>query len=124
MKIFISWSGDQSRAVTEALWKLLPDIIQFVEPWVSGRSITAGARWTPEMFEAGVLAKTLEDAVVVPYLINMEPPEVTGPLAQFQAIRWNREETWELVKAINETLSERALPEERLNRLFERTWPD
>lgn len=149
MKVFISWSGNQSRAVAEALWKLLPDIIQFVDPWVSGRSITAGARWTPEinkqleetkfgiiclthanqtepwvLFEAGALAKTLEDTAVVPYLINMEPPEVTGPLAQFQAIRWDKEGTWELVKAINEALSEKALPEARLNRLFERTWPD
>lgn len=149
MKVFISWSGDQSLAVAQALWKFLPDIIQNVDPWMSAESLTAGARWTPKiseqleetkfgiicltptnqaaswlLFEAGALAKTLKDTVVVPYLTNIEPSEVVGPLAQFQSIRRDKKGTWELVKSINKALSEKPLEDARLRRLFERTWPE
>jgi hypothetical protein len=42
------------------------------------------------LFEAGALAKTIESTFVVPYLIDLEPPNINrGPLKQFQAKRAN-----------------------------------
>jgi biotin carboxyl carrier protein len=77
------------------------------------------------LFEAGALAKTLENAFVCPYLIDLAPSDlVTSPLSQFQAKQANREQTWELILTINQALRDRATPEERLRRIFDRWWPD
>jgi hypothetical protein len=82
-----------------------------------------GAPWL--LFEAGALAKTLQDAHVCPYLIGLEPSNLPqGPLAQFQAKRANRAETHDLVRAVNHSLGENALDADRVDRSFERWWPD
>jgi hypothetical protein len=150
MKIFISWSGAKSNAVALALRKWLTDVLQNVKPWVSEADIDAGARWSRAIekelsetsfgiicitrtnqaapwivFESGALAKTLSGTFVCPYLIDLEPAElVAGPLAQFQAKRANKKETWELLCAINRALKSDSLPEESLRRAFDRWWPD
>lgn len=153
MKVFISWSGQQSFAVARALYDWLPETIQAVKPWMSFADIQAGARWTPEinqelsqtkfgiicltrenqnapwvLFEAGALAKTIEDTRVVPYLIDIDKSDITGPLAQFQATRMlGREGTLELVKSLNEAVrksGEDALAEKALTTVFNRGWSD
>jgi hypothetical protein len=150
MKVFISWSGEPSRQVAEALRQWIPDVIQSVTPWMSQADIAPGARWNREiqkelsdtrfgviclthpnqqapwiLFEAGALAKSIEETFVCPYLIGMEPSELLpGPLTQFQAKRANEEGTWELILGMNRALAENALEESRLRRLFERSWPD
>ena len=83
-KIFISWSGDVSKRVAQALDKWLPEVVEGIEPWISTQDISAGVRWgseiarqlerinfgiiclTPDnlqapwiLFEAGALAKPL-----------------------------------------------------------------
>jgi hypothetical protein len=150
MKVFISWSGEISRRVADALREWLPDVIQEVEPWVSASDIEAGSRWSREieselsttrfgilcltrdtqhapwiLFEAGALAKTVPDTFVCPYLINFTPAELApGPLTQFQAKRAVESETWELLQTLNKALKDEALPEDRLSRSFKRCWPD
>jgi hypothetical protein len=150
MKVFISWSGAKSKTVAAALRQWIPDVIQTVEPWMSTTDIDAGARWNRDidkelgetkfgiicltktnhsspwiLFEAGALAKTIEDTFVCPYLIDIVPSEIPrGPLTQFQAKRADEKETWELIATINKALKEGFLPEERLRRTFERCWPD
>jgi hypothetical protein len=145
MKIFLSWSGDKSKAVALALRSWIPDIIQAVEPWMSEVDIEAGARWSREMnaqleqtkfgiicltkenqlapwihFEAGALAKTISDRSVCPNLIDLGPTEIRqGPLTQFQSKRANEKETWELIQAINKALKDDALSEEQLKRAFD-----
>jgi hypothetical protein len=50
------------------------------------------------LFEAGALAKTIEDTFVCPYLIDLVPSDIpSGPLTQFQAKRADEKETWELI---------------------------
>jgi hypothetical protein len=150
MKLFISWSGDTSGSVATALRQWIPDVLQTVEPWMSQTDIDAGARWSRDidkelgetkfgiicltkdnysapwiLFEAGALAKTIDDTFVCPYLIDLEPSDVpNGPLTQFQAKRANEKETWELISTINKALKDASLPEERLKRTFDRCWPD
>jgi hypothetical protein len=150
MRVFISWAKDPSRVVADALRDWLPDVIQSLEPWVSSADVGAGARWSAEiaqaltkarigiicvtadnqrepwlLFEAGALAKTLEDTFVCPYLIQMRPSDLApGPLTQFQAKTANKDGTFDLISTINGALGSEALSAERLRRLFERCWPD
>jgi hypothetical protein len=148
MKVFISWSGERSRSVGQALRDWLPLILQYVEPWLSVVDIDAGQRWSTEvgqqlnhsqfgvlcltrdnlqspwlLFEAGALTKSVDAGAVVPYLFDVEFSDVTGPLAQFQAKKADRNSTLELVKAIN-NLHTQPLPLKHLEKLFELIWPD
>lgn len=117
---------------------------------MSERDLEAGARWNERiqrelsetrfgilcvtsqnvaapwlLFEAGALAKTLQDTYVCPYLIGIEPTALPqGPLAQFQAKRANKAETKALVMTVNQALGESALDPTRVEKSFERWWPD
>ena len=149
MRVFISWSGARAQVVAEALREWLVRVIQRLEPWVSSADIRAGARWqteiseilsntkvgilclTPENlnspwlnFEAGALAKAIDDATYVrPYLIGLDPAAISLPIGQFQAKRADREGTKALVKTINSALKDGALPETQLYDAFETYWP-
>lgn len=149
MKVFISWSGSRAKAVANRLRTWLPDVIQGVKPWMSATDIDAGARWGHRvqgelqesrfgiicltrtnqiapwiLFEAGALAKSIEETFVCPYLIDLEPSELlAGPLTQFQAKRANEEDTRDLVRTINRAQND-VLPPEQLERTFAKWWPD
>jgi hypothetical protein len=117
VKVFISWSGDRSRQVAEALREWMPQVLQFVDPWLSARDIDKGARWgtdianelsashfgiicvTPEnqmapwlLFEAGAISKQVDQSRVTPYLFKMRPSQLKQPLAFFRQ-RWRRRMT-------------------------------
>jgi hypothetical protein len=149
MRVFISWSGKRSAALAHALREWLPTVIQAVEPWMSESDIDQGARWSPEIatqleqahvgvicltpdnvlspslhFEAGALSKALDKSLVCTYLLELEPTDLRWPLADFQATRANREETKKLLMTINKALVEQALPSDRLDKAFERWWPE
>jgi hypothetical protein len=149
VKIFISWSGHKSQVVAEALREWLVRVIQRLEPWVSSEDIRVGARWQTEIagvlshtkvgilcltpdnldsrwlhFEAGALAKTIDNATFVcPYLVGLEPASVPLPLGQFQSKKADKEGTRALVKTINDALGDAALAEARLDDAFEMYWP-
>lgn len=149
MKVFITWSGAKSKAVALALREWLPDVVNSIETWMSEVDIGAGERWNASvgkelqesrcgiicltrsnleepwiLFEAGALAKTLDDTYVCPYLLDLEPSDIPqGPLAQFQAKRASRDETLQLLMTFNQALGTHSLPEDRLRRSFQRSWP-
>ena len=150
MNIFLSWSGEQSRLAAEAVQDWLPLVINAVKPWHSREDIGAGKRWSHEiqlkleqtkfgilfitpsnlskpwiMFEAGALAKSLEDTYVCPYLLNLKTTDIPGgPLAQFQAKVADREGTWQLVQTINSAIKDDPIPEKQLEKAFEKWWPE
>jgi hypothetical protein len=152
MRVFISWSGEESKAVAEALHSCLKQIIQVLDVWISSRDIEVGAPWFPEiyrnleqsnigivcltptnvnkpwvLFEAGALAKqvsTAEDrARMIPYLFKMAKVDVTGPLGQFQATEADKEGTRQVIRMINGHMGPHARPQKDLDDAFEMWWP-
>jgi hypothetical protein len=149
MKVFISYSGSRSQRVAEALHTWLSDVIHTLEPWVSSRDIDRGTRWdldiarqleesrvgilciTQEnleapwvLFEAGALAKALDKTFVCPYLLDVRPTDLKGPLVQFQSTMANEEDTLKLVRTINKALGDQARSTEQLDKAFQKWWPE
>jgi hypothetical protein len=147
MKAFISWSGERSHALGQALRDWLPMVLQYVEPWLSQSDIDAGERWANEvgkeletsnfgiicitrenlvspwiLFEAGALAKFMQEGRVVPLLLDVEFKDITGPLAQFQAKKVEKSGLLDVVSSINK-FSDGKLTDVLLNRQFEALWP-
>ncbi len=66
MKVFISWSGDRSRVVAEALRDWLPNVIQALDPWIS-EDIAKGTKWLSKIDEeldkarVGIICSTMEN---------------------------------------------------------------
>ncbi len=149
MLVFISWSGDQSKYIAEALENWLKQVIQAVEPWIS-TDISKGLRWGPEiadrlekskvgiicltkenldakwiLYEAGALSKT-KDAYVCTLLIGLNPTDIEQPLAQFQHTTVNKDEIKKLIYTINSVVQkcgENALAEPLLEDVFNTYWP-
>jgi hypothetical protein len=149
MKLFLSWSGPRSKAVAESLRDWLPNVIQALQPWMSASDIDKGIRWGPEiaaqlqeakvgivcltadnlnapwlLFETGALSKTLEKTFVCPYLLDIEPTDLTGPFAQFTATKAQKDDTKKLLGTINKAMGDQALDEKLLDKQFEKWWPD
>ncbi|MFB6955341.1 toll/interleukin-1 receptor domain-containing protein [Streptomyces niveus] len=150
MKVFLSWSGERSKKTAESLWSWLPDVLQYINPWLSSLDISAGRRGvreitdelsetnfgiicvTPENqnsnwinFEAGALSKQVEGGYVVPFLVDMRTTDLISPLSQFQAVvGGSKEDAQKLLFDINDVAGSLAISRERLERAFERSWPD
>jgi hypothetical protein len=147
MKVFISWSGERSKALANALRDWLPMVLQYVKPWVSDKDISAGDRWalsiageleasnfgiiciTPEnlnsewvLFESGALSKSMLDAKVIPLLYGLELSDLSGPLSQFQAQKVDINGIREVVNAINK-VAETKTQTEIVDRLVPSLWP-
>jgi len=135
--------------LAEALRDWLPGVLQLVQPWMSTVDMQKGARWTIDLatelqqskvgiicvtadnqaapwmlFEAGALSKIVDTQYVIPYLLNLTPTEIQGPLVQFQAAVANRDDTFKLVSTINRLLDGAALSDDALLRSFGKWWPD
>ena len=74
MKIFISWSRNNSHNAAKALREWLPLLFQTIEPWLSSSDIMAGTRWANELAENldkidfGILCLT-QDNVNSPWIL-------------------------------------------------------
>ncbi len=148
MKVFISWSGDQSREIADIIHKWLPATLQATKPYFSPDDVSKRVRWstdlfselndchvgliiiTPEnqasqwlMFESGALAKNLVSSKVAPLVFGMDMADLTGPLAHFQAAVFDKQEMLRVVKMINSELGDRALDAGVLQDVFNMWWP-
>ncbi|MCO5203460.1 MAG: toll/interleukin-1 receptor domain-containing protein [Anaerolineae bacterium] len=144
LKVFISWSGEQSKQVAIKLNEWLPSVLH-VEPWIS-RSIPPGNRWSAEIakelevsdvgifcitpqnirepwinFEMGAIAKIRKEAIVIPYLIQVQPSGLEGPISQFQAVEANETGTKNLVVRIND-VSQNRVSKRILDNAFDTAW--
>jgi hypothetical protein len=147
MKVFISWSGDYSKQLAEAIHWWLPKVLNPVDAYFSDIDIEAGARWyhsivdnlersdaglvilTPEnitrqwiMFEAGALARSVTQARVCPILFDITKSELNlngGRLSFFQAVEFTEDDFRKLQKTINNG----RLGEADLKEVFDVWWP-
>jgi hypothetical protein len=108
MKIYVSWSGELARRASEFLRSSLTQAFPELDVWMTGSDISPGMRWVDEIqnavrtsdlaivsvtkesrsspwinFELGLLVAS--GSRVVPWVIDLEPSELSGPLAQYQA---------------------------------------
>lgn len=148
MKVFISWSGEHSKKLGEALKEWLPGVLQRVQPYFTPSDIEKGARWASEiaaelsnaqvgilcitrdnlhsdwvMFEAGALSKSLEKSHVCPILFGISNADLAGPLKQFQTTEFNRGEMHKLMATVNGRLGESKLPQKTFDGVFDMWWP-
>jgi TIR domain len=148
MKVFISWSGEQSREIGEAFRNWLPGVLQAVKPYFSPDDIAKGSRWESDIakeleacrlglliltaenlqapwlvFEAGALSKTMDKSKVCPVLFGLEPADVKGPLVHFQGAKFEVEEMKRVVKMMNSELGAQGLEPTVLDEVFTMWWP-
>ena len=149
VKVFISWSGEQSRQIALALYEWLPQTVQSAQPYMSEKGNEAGVLWdqilasnleesnfgiiclTPANlesrwinFEAGALSKAVTQSRVVPLLYGLDNNDVGLPLSRFMMKRADKMGVWETVVAMNSHVGEdRRLPESVLSGTFESLWP-
>lgn len=77
LRIFISWSGERSRTVAEALHQWLADVLHVVEPWLSAADIEKGSKW------AQAVTGELERASFA--VLCLTPENLTAPWLLFEA---------------------------------------
>jgi hypothetical protein len=143
-KVFISWSGDQSKRLGAAIKQWLPKVLQLVEVYFSDTDIEVGSRWyneivdaleksdaglvilTPEnisrqwiMFEAGAIARSVERGRVCPILFGLKKSDLKGPLGFFQSVEFVQEDFRKLLR----TLNSGRLGEADFNDVFDTWWP-
>jgi hypothetical protein len=149
--VFISWSGERSKLIAEALREWLPMVVQLVKPWMSSQDIDKGSRGlvemaqalnsikvgitclTPEnltspwiLYEAGCLSKTIDDSTrLCTYLLGgLQNKDIEPPLSQFQHTNANVKDTRALVHTVNKAVGgEDALSEKTLDSIFAQFWP-
>jgi hypothetical protein len=149
MKVFISWSGNQSKKLGEAIRDWLPAVLQVVTPYFTPADIEKGTRWSTDiskeledsqvgilcitrdnlhsdwiLFEAGALSKRLQKSHVCPILFGITNTDLAGPLKQFQTTEFEKNDFLKLINVINNQLSDHRLPQKTLENVFEKWWPD
>ena len=148
LKVFISCSGNLSKAVGDLLKDWIKGVIQVTDPWIY-TDVDRGAVWfnaindqlqnasigiiclTQEnknrpwiLFEAGAVWKGIAKNRPCTLLVDMEPKDVVDPLAQFNHTLPTPDSMLALVRTVNSRLEkDYALPEKVLETEFHLHWP-
>jgi hypothetical protein len=148
MQIFISWSGEKSKQIGEAFRHWLPEVIQSVRPYFTPDDVAKGQRWAADiadslqssqfglfcltaenltapwlLFEAGAVSKDSRNGKVCPLLFGVDAAQLAGPLLQFQATPYSKDEVLKFMKAVNADTNV-PLDEIQLSRAFNRCWAE
>jgi hypothetical protein len=147
MKVFMSWSGQRSKAAAELLHDWIKCVVQASRPWISTRGIGRGSVWFSEinnelkdtavgivclthqnknapwiLFESGALAKGLTTTKVCTFLVDLSPSDVQDPLAQFNHTMPTKDGMMSLAATLNSAL-DLPLDNATLTSVFEAFWP-
>ncbi|MDG9671841.1 toll/interleukin-1 receptor domain-containing protein [Hahella sp. CR1] len=148
MNVFISWSGEKSKAVAVLLRSWLRYVLQALDPWVSDVDIERGEVWfnaigkkikdstvgviclTKEnvnkpwiLFEAGALSRGLESQRVCTFLVDLSPSDVSNPLASFNHSMPDENGLYRLIFTLNESLGSEGLDVPVLDVVYKQFWP-
>lgn len=146
-KVFISWSGELSNKLAEALRHWLPGVLQFVKPYFTPSDIEKGTKWGSEilselgdsdigiicltkenlekpwiLFEAGALSKNFEKSRVCTLLFGIETTDLKGPLTIFQTTKFEKSDFKKLVNIINSSGGDSKLEDTVLDSVFKMWW--
>ena len=147
MKIFISWSGKQTKLIATRLSEFMCKILELDStPFLSFR-IPKGETWYQEIvknlkeadfgivlltpkntlgtwinFEAGALQVSARK--VSPLLFGVDPMELPSPLNQFQATKFSRQDMFMLLLSMSEINGPEQLERERLEEKFHKYWAE
>lgn len=146
MKVFLSWSGNQSKAVAQAFNDWLPTIINAIDPWLSSESLSKGIPWisgiksalaesngvglfflTSEaisspwmLFEAGSISALGHERVCTVF-VDVLPESLKPPFSLFQGTKLERDDVEKLVSQLN-FLTPTPLSTKALKASFDRGW--
>jgi len=145
MQVFVSWSGQRSGRLAEALKRWLDGVIDGLELFIS-TELVKGSLWfgqveealdvaggglicvTPENvgspwvhYELGALARGLggEAAKIYTFLLDVRPEDIKGPMSEYQHTLPNHEDVKRLVASI----AGDAAADQEWERRFEDAWP-
>lgn len=143
MKIFMSWSGERSKAIAEEFKSFLSKVLQQTQSFISSQDIDLGSIWqntvlkevnerrfglifiTPENklsewlhYEAGGLIKDLIKDRVVPILFGLNKKDISTPFSHFQMIEFEKESVFKLIQQIN-SVTENPLETDSLKEVFD-----
>jgi hypothetical protein len=148
-KVFISWSKPISNAIAVCLRDWLNEALPRVEVWISSTDIALGRIWLFELlkslkessvgiicltsenltspfihFETGaLLAQEVDQSQICVFRYDVEENNVPAPLNIFQYNKFDKYGTLNLLKTINDHLSEeQRIPNPHLESYFEATW--
>lgn len=148
MKVFISWSGEASKAAARALHTAIGEVFAGVDPWVSSEDIKPGQQWFGElmgtlketrfaiacltrgnarapwvMFESGAVSAHFGELRLVPLLLEGDLKDLTDPMARFNGTLFDEAGLRALFQSINATLD---VPMKKiaLDASFAAVWPD
>jgi len=149
MKIFLSWSGGESKKTAALLKNWLILIFPTLDIWVSSEDINAGERWAKELFdrlektefgilclteenkespwllyEAGALSKSIDSGRIVPFVSGIDFSQLPDPLTHFQAVHSDEEGARKLVQAISAILPNNHRSDSSIEKLFDLLWPE
>lgn len=136
--------------MAESLKDWLPLVIQVAQPFVSSQDIAAGERGLRVIaqeleetssgiicvtrenslapwinFEAGALSKTVGESRVIPCLLDLPPTDLTGPIAQFQAVSSSdKGKVLDMLRSLRDHAGLTHPTDEQLGRAFTAFWPD
>jgi hypothetical protein len=127
MTVFISWSGERSKAIAHVFKKHLEYVIQGLPTFMSDKDIASGTQWfqeindklreasfgivcvTPEnlekpwlSFEAGALGNQAQRSRVVPVVFGMSKDNLPSPLNGFNAVDLDEEGFVKLIQSMHE----------------------
>ena len=147
MKVFISWSGDASKAAALVIGQSVSEVFSDVEPWISAVNILAGQQWFAElmealedsqfaiacvtkrslsapwiMFESGALSAKFGSPKLVPLMLDCVAKDLVDPLARFNGVQFDEEGMRGLFVSINDSIGAPLAPK-ALRAAFKDVWP-
>ncbi|WP_287373314.1 toll/interleukin-1 receptor domain-containing protein [Prosthecochloris sp.] len=145
MKVFFSYSGVRSKSTAEAFSDLLKRVFPDVSIFGMQTDIAVGDMWRNALeqasaesemafvfltrenmdkpwinFEMGYLKEKVNN--IIPFLVDFPPSELAGPLSQFQALRPQKEDVYNLFIHIYEKSNVGMENKDALHSVFERNW--